>query len=123
MRTDADYLQDMVDASERVIGYVAGVTREAFDQNRMLQDAVLYRLAVIGEAATHIGESTRARVPTLPWKQITRMRNILVHDYFGVDLNIAWDTATRYVHELIVLVKPLVHSLGQSKDPDAAAPE
>ena len=108
MREEHAYLFDMLDAAELVLGYIEGLTFEDFSDQTMVQDAVLYRLGVIGEAAGNISEPTRQKLPELPWRKMVGMRNMLMHEYFNVDLNVAWDTASRRMNELIAALEKLL---------------
>ena len=108
MRGDTDYLHDILDAADRVRAYLSSQSRESFRADLMRQDAVLYRLAVIGEAAGRLSKSARDARPDVPWRRIVAMRNILVHDYGGVDIDIAWDTATAHVPVLVTVVRQML---------------
>ena len=111
MRDDATYLGDILEACARIATYVAGQSLEAFLSDPLRQDALLYRLAVIGEAAGRLTKDLRATQPSIPWRKIVAMRNILVHDYAGADPRIAWKTATVYVPELVPVVEQMRTSL------------
>ncbi|HFE52539.1 MAG TPA: DUF86 domain-containing protein, partial [Bacteroidetes bacterium] len=67
---------------------------------RMVQDAVVRQLEIIGEATRHLSKEFRSAHPAIPWSEIAGMRDKLVHDYFGVDLEIVWETAFRDVPAL-----------------------
>ena len=101
MRSEADFLQDMLDSAERPQREIAGRTYAQFLSDETLQDAVVLRLIVIGEAAKKISPATRALLPQLPFDEIARMRDILSHVYWGINYQIVCETATRDVPEVI----------------------
>ena len=88
-RGDAFYLKAMLQALESLAGY-SSVGRQAFMGDTMRQDATICRLAVLGEAAKHISDELRKKNTDVPWRYMTGLRDILVHDYFGVDLDMLW---------------------------------
>jgi uncharacterized protein with HEPN domain len=102
---DSAYLLDMLLSARLAQSYVAGKTRVEFDVDRQCQDAVVRRLEIIGEAAGHISPPTRATLATIPWRQITSMRNRMIHQYNQVDLDIVWDTVTRDLAALIAALQ------------------
>lgn len=85
MNDDRAYLLHIKDAIERIREYTAG-GRPAFDSERMIRDAVIRNLEIIGEATKQLSEGARNRQPSVPWKNIAGMRDVLIHHYFGVDL-------------------------------------
>ena len=87
-------IEDIVEAASAIAGYVQGFSYEEFAEDRKTVDAVVRNLEVIGEAARHVPEDVRARFPELPWSDMSDMRNVLIHEYFGVDLTILWKTAS-----------------------------
>src|SRR5437868_2170548 len=95
MRDEEEYLTDMVASARMAQQFISGKSKDEFLGDVILQEAVLRRLGIIGEAASRITSETRGEIPQLPWKDIIAMRDILIHVYFGVDLNIAWDAATK----------------------------
>jgi uncharacterized protein with HEPN domain len=97
MRPERLYLQDMVEAADNIAFHIAGRPRERFLGDRTVRAAVLHELTVIGEAAARLASEFRARHPEVPWSKIVAFRNLLVHEYFGLDWPIVWDTATTLV--------------------------
>ena len=71
--------------------YTSGIDYEAFIANRMVVDAVVRNLKVIGEAANILSDEIKRENPEVEWKQMTRFRNLLIHFYFGVDHEIVWN--------------------------------
>ncbi len=95
------YQDDILEACEKILRYVAGMTREAFLADTKTFDAVVRNLEIIGEASAHLPDSVRVKTPDIPWKRMQGLRNILAHAYFGVDEDIVWDLASRKVSELL----------------------
>ncbi len=89
MRDDRLRLQDIVDAIQRIERY-SKQGRHAFDQNELIRVWAIHHLQMIGEAASAISESFRTAHPDIAWPQIVAMRNILIHEYFGVDPEEVW---------------------------------
>lgn len=85
------YLADMVAAADRITHYTAGMDATTFAGDQRTVDAVVRNLEVIGEAARYLPDSTRALAPEIEWAKIVGLRNILVHQYFGVSTAIVWD--------------------------------
>lgn len=99
-RDSSVYLDDILQAATKIRKYVAGMTREQFDADEKTLDAVVRNLEVIGEAVKHIPESLRAQQPQIPWQRIAGLRDILIHQYFGIDRSIVWDVAQNKLGEL-----------------------
>ena len=91
MSQDFDiYLEDILEAIDRIQAYVQDVTRETFDADRMRIDAVIRNLEVIGEAVKQVPDSVREKYPSVAWRKIAGLRDILIHKYFDVNLEIVW---------------------------------
>ena len=113
MRSESKLLFDLADACRLVAQFLDGMERAAFDQDVKTQSAVLYQLSVIGEAVKNLPDAWRAQHSAIPWTQIARMRDHLIHRYFSVDLDTLWQTATVDVSALLQYVAPFVTSLLQ----------
>jgi len=94
MRDPKERLRDILDAIARIERYAAR-GREAFEQDELIQVWIVHHLKVIGEAAAQRGRNFHDAHPEVPWPQIVAMRNILVHEYFGVDLREVWNAVER----------------------------
>lgn len=84
------------------------MSEEAFLEDTQRQDSVIRRIEIIGEAARRISTETMAALPAIPWRSMVGMRNLLIHDYDDVDLQIVWQTAQHDLPRLITLIQPLV---------------
>lgn len=91
-REYTDYLQDILEAATKARQFVKDVDFEAFRANEEKVFAVIRALEIIGEAAKNIPKSIRGRYTEIPWEDIVGMRNKVIHDYFGVDLEVIWKT-------------------------------
>jgi len=89
MRDTIERLRDIQEAITQIMKYTSQ-GREAFDQNELIQGWVILRLVIIGEAVRTIPQDYKNNHPEVPWEQINRMRNILVHIYFGINLDRVW---------------------------------
>lgn len=97
MRPDRLYLLDMVEAAGNVVVHISDRGEDAFLGNVTARAAVLHELTVIGEGAARISDEMRNRHPEVPWSKIVALRNFVVHEYFGLDWPIVWNTATDLV--------------------------
>jgi len=84
------YLNDILESIAQIERYVKKTTRSKFNKNTQIQDAILRRLEIIGEAVKNVPEDFRGSHPKVPWKKIAGMRDILIHEYSGVDLKRVW---------------------------------
>ena len=100
-RDDAARLRDITEAAVRIDARIAGMTEVDFAANDTVMRAVLYDLAVIGEAAKGVSEETRARLPDVPWSDMAGMRDVVVHQYFGIDAALVWRAASVSVPRLL----------------------
>ena len=105
MQRDPVFLADILDAARLAVSYVSDKNKEEFNRDLQCQDAVIRRLEIIGEASKRISTETREKHSHLPWHAMIAMRNIVVHKYDDVDLNIVWETLQTSLPELIAAVE------------------
>ena len=97
MRTEALYLDDILDAADAIARFLHAIEKEAFLGDELYQSAVLQKLIVIGEAASRLSAEFRGRHADIEWPDIISLRNIAVHEYFGINWEVVWNTATQGV--------------------------
>ena len=100
-RHDLLFLNDMIKACEKLLACIEGLDRTALEGDWMRYDAVLRNLEILGEAAKGVSETVRELHPEIPWRKIARMRDIVIHHYFGLDKDAIWDAVTNRVPELL----------------------
>lgn len=106
-REISDYIDDIVDAMNKVLKFVEGISYEEFAQDEKTIFAVIRAIEIIGEAVKNIPDDIRREYPAIPWRGMAGMRDKVVHGYFGVNLKVVWET----VQERIPEVKPLFEKM------------
>ncbi len=94
------FLKDILESIERIESYTKDKTEKEFLDNYEKQDAIMKRLEVIGEAVKNIPKEVKEKYPKIPWKQMSGMRDMLIHEYFGVIMERVWDTAKNDIPKL-----------------------
>ena len=107
MKDDKIYIDHILQSIDRIEDYLSGKDHQAFSDDFMAQDAVVRQLEIIGEATKRISKDLRNLNPQVPWTDMAGMRDILIHDYIDVDLDIVWKTAS----ESIINLKSLLQNL------------
>jgi uncharacterized protein with HEPN domain len=105
---DPGRLLDMLIAIRDALEMSAGIDRDEFIEDHMMQLALVKLIEIIGEAATHVSEVTRKGQPDIPWERIVGMRHRLVHDYRRIDYDIVWSVVKDELPRLLTLIEPLV---------------
>ena len=107
-RRDSDLLiEDMLAAIRKIERYTVDMDQERFRQDEKTIDAVARNLEIVGEASRQLPEDFIARFPNVPWRQMAGLRNRIVHDYFGLDLEIIWQVIRHDLPQLRVQLEDL----------------
>jgi|SRR3989344_4187251 len=94
------YLYDIAEAIEKIEELLPKISKDQFEEDWVLQDAVIRRIAIIGEACKNLPDEVKNQYPDIPWKKIMGMRDILIHDYSSIDLTEVWNVVTKDLSEL-----------------------
>jgi uncharacterized protein with HEPN domain len=108
MWRDDSLLLDILIAARKIAQFTEDMTWVEFAKDSMCQNAVMYNIQIIGEAARNVSEETKTAHPDIPWHEIVGMRHRLVHDYMRIDLAKVWDTIEEDIPPLIEALGPLV---------------
>lgn len=103
-------IQDILDAIARIQSYTQGMSFEQFQADRRTLDAVERNFIIIGEAARNIPDEVAGRFTSVPWRKIRDMRNIVVHDYWEIDVQVLWNTIHSDLPPLLPLLKAVLEA-------------
>ena len=106
-----DYLDDVLQNMEKVEVFTKGMSFEEFKQDEKTAFAVIRALEVIGEAVKRIPSNICDNYPDIPWKDIAGMRDVLIHDYFGVDLQTVWETIKKNIPSIKPSIEKIIDDL------------
>ncbi len=101
-------IADILEAVQDSLEITREMSYEAFCQDKRALKVVLYNLAVIGEAARNLPEEVTARNPAIPWREMGDMRNVVIHEYFGIDSKILWETIENELPPLVDKLKDIL---------------
>lgn len=104
MRDSRVYLDDILDAINKIEKYTKELSFEAFVKDQKTIDAVVRNFEIIGEATKHVTEKVRKEHPEVPWSYMAGMRDKLIHGYFGVKLDVIWKTIKERLPEVKHLI-------------------
>lgn len=107
-REDKLLLIDILQSGDKIANYTKNIAFAEFATNDMMIDAVVRNLEIIGEASKLVSDSTKRLSPEIVWRKMAQFRDVLIHDYFGVELEIVWDVVVNYLPRNIELIKKLL---------------
>ena len=106
-----DFLLDIFYSIDLIEKFVAGFDFEKFKQDEKTKDAVIMRIGILGEAVNNLPKKFRKEHKEIPWQDIANMRNKLIHEYFGIDVEVVWETAKEDIPELKEKMLELIKEL------------
>lgn len=110
MPRDNESLIDIERAVRRILRYTNNISRVELEMNDEKVSAILYQIAVIGEATKRLSQEFRQQHPEISWREIAGMRDVLIHKYDQVDFDVIWDVVQSKLPELLNLIEPLLPS-------------
>lgn len=104
-------LNDILDAGQKILKFSEGMNFQMFLNDEKTQDACIRNFEIMGEAAKYISGETKSGNPEIEWKKIANYRNLLIHDYFGVNLEIVWDIIENELNDTVYFIQIILGDL------------
>ncbi|MBS3056175.1 MAG: DUF86 domain-containing protein [Candidatus Aenigmarchaeota archaeon] len=111
MKDSRLYLKDILEAIEAIEKFIKDKDFETFRKNDMISSAVIRKLEIIGEASKNIPDDIRKKYPDMPWKDMTGMRDRLIHFYFSIKYDIIWNTVKNDISRVKLLIKRILKDM------------
>ncbi len=111
MRDAKLYIKDIVSAMESIDHFVEGIDFLSFKTNDMISSAVIRKFEIIGETAKNIPETIKNKYPDIPWKEMSGMRDKLIHFYFGIKYELVWETIKKEIPKIKPLLKKILEDI------------
>lgn len=103
-------IEDILESIEKIQRYTHGMSFDDFIANELVFDAVVRNISIIGEASNHIPERIQELYPDVPWDEMRGIRNVLVHEYFGISATVLWYTIEHNLPPLIPMLKAVLET-------------
>lgn len=114
MKEPEVFVRHILESIERIEEFTKGKTKTDFLEDTQLQDATIRRIEIIGEASKNIPEDFKTNYPDIPWSEMSKTRDKLIHGYFGVDLELTWNIVKMDLPDLKEKIESLLEGLGES---------
>ena len=108
---DLTYLEHIKDSTGKIRSYTAHLSEASFQNSTLVQDAVVRQFEIIGEATKRLSKDIRQEYPDIPWKDMAGMRDVLIHDYINVEIDIVWKTVVDYIPILDEKIQKIIADL------------
>lgn len=108
MQRDDAYLLDILESARTALRYVSSKMLDDFRNDMLCQDAVIHRLEIIGEAASKVSLQTRQKYPSIPWQAMKSTRNVAIHQYDSIEIDVIWDIVQKDLPELVSTLEKIV---------------
>ena len=106
------FIEDILESIKLIEKYMGNISKENLGNNQELKDSIVRRLEIIGEAVKNIPDNFRSKYPEIPWKKIVGLRDIIIHTYFNIDLDITWDIIKKDLPDLKKKISKIRIELG-----------
>jgi uncharacterized protein with HEPN domain len=110
-RDELVFLEDILECIEKIKEYIENLTEKEFEENSEKQDAVIRRIEIIGEAVKNISTETKHKYPHIRWREIAGMRDVVIHQYFGVTIGLVWRVATSEIPNLKEKIEEIINEM------------
>ena len=114
-REIGDFVEDVIDAMDKALQFVEGMSYDEFAQDSKTVFAVVRAIEIIGEAVKNMPKDIREKHPEVPWKGMAGMRDKVIHGYFGVDMKVVWDTVKKRIPEVKPLFEKILRDLEEKR--------